>query len=461
MQAMAMAAATACADSPAAPVHDAAPAMVASHVTPNPFNVLSATVAATVRGADSVAVRISATDGALEPDILTPFVRVQGDSVVVPILGLEAGTSYSLRAVAVGGGRTTTGPSLSLRTDALPDDLPSFVAGGPDPSPGYVVFVAGTYGLVIDNSGRVVWYRSFPDGPGLNFIALASGHYAARPATPAPDDVEPWIVMDPLGRVVRTVTCGLGLRPRVHELVAAADGSFWLLCDDTRTMDLTSTGGVANARVTGTAVHHVSADGSLLFAWTPFDHFDITDLDPIERTRANVNWTHANALDFDADGHVIVSFRNLGEITKIDRATGAIRWRMGGKRNQFTFLDTPLPAFSGQHSARLSAPNTLLLLDNLGDPLESRAERYVMDEAAHTARLVNAFVSPLRALTLIGGSAQLVSGDRTLVSFGTAGRVEEYDAAGRVVWQIAGNPGYVFRAQRIASLYAPGVGTSR
>ena len=39
-----------------------------------------------------------------------------------------------------------------------------------------------------------------------------------------------------------------------------------------------------------------------------------------------------------------------------------------------------------------------------------------------------------------------------LVSFGTAGRVEEHDAAGRVAWRIEGSAGYVFRAQRIRSL---------
>jgi len=47
------------------------------------------------------------------------------------------------------------------------------------------------------------------------------------------------------------------------------------------------------------------------------------------------------------------------------------------------------------------------------------------------------------------------------VSFGTAGRVEEYDSEGRVVWQIDGNPGYVFRAQRIRSLYNPGTDLTR
>ena len=50
---------------------------------------------------------------------------------------------------------------------------------------------------------------------------------------------------------------------------------------------------------------------------------------------------------------------------------------------------------------------------------------------------------------------------RTLVSFGTAGRVEEYDATGNVVWRIEASPGYVFRAQRMKSLYQPGVGLPR
>jgi hypothetical protein len=84
-----------------------------------------------------------------------------------------------------------------------------------------------------------------------------------------------------------------------------------------------------------------------------------------------------------------------------------------------------------------------------------------MDEAARTARLAHSYSSIPGVVTQIGGSVQNLSAGRTLVSFGTAGRVEEYDAAGRVMWAIAGNAGYVFRAQRIRSLYAPGVGSAR
>jgi hypothetical protein len=226
-------------------------------------------------------------------------------------------------------------------------------------------------------------------------------------------------------------------------------------------MDLTGVGGVAGARVTGTAVQHVSAAGKVLFQWSPFDHFGITDGEPANRSGQNVNWTHGNALDLDVDGNLLVSFRNLSEITKIDVVSGAIIWRMGGRRNQFTFADSSSRIFSGQHSARVNSFGELAILDNMGTPGESRAEQYIVDGAAHTARLVHYYASTPGVVTAIGGSVQPLAGGRTLVSFGTAGRVEEYDADGHVMWRIEGDAGYVFRAQRILSLYRPGVGTSR
>jgi hypothetical protein len=232
------------------------------------------------------------------------------------------------------------------------------------------------------------------------------------------------------------------------------------MCDETRTMDLRADGGVPNARVTGTVVQHIGRDGALAFQWSAFDHFAITDIEPAGRASAAVNWTHGNALDLDADGGLLVSFRSLAEITKIDTTTGAVIWRLGGRANQFTFSGTTVPAFVRQHGARVMA-GELLLLDNLGDPTRSVAERYVLDERSRTARLVRSFTAVPEVVTPIGGSVQSLAGGRTLVSFGIAGRVEEYDITGRVVWRILGNPGYIFRAQRIRSLYAPGEGTPR
>jgi hypothetical protein len=451
----------ACGNEPVGITRPAPPAFASATVAPNAHNVLSAVLSVRVLRADSVAVRFRLDDAPAANDSVTPAVPVTGESAMAPVLGLLAARHYVVRPVAYGEGGIVVGNPLDLTTGPLPSDLPRYLASGPDPSPGYVVFAAGRYGVVIDNTGRVVWYRHFPNGPGLNFMAQPTGRYVLRPPTPEAGDVEPWVELDPLGNITRTLGCAFGLQPRLHDIMLERDGSYRILCDEIRTMDLTASGGVADARVSGTVVQHIGAAGDVLFQWSPFDHFEITDLDLRERTGATVNWTHGNAIDVDTDGNLLVSFRSLGEITKIDARTGAVIWRLGGRRNQFAFFDTPTPAFSRQHGVRAYAPGTLVLLDNVGDPAESRAERYLLDASARTARLVHSYGSAPRVVTEIGGSVQTLAEGRTLVSFGTAGRVEEYDSAGRLTWRIDGNPGYVFRAQRIRSLYAPGAGTSR
>src|SRR5256712_2744628 len=155
------------------------------------------------------------------------------------------------------------------------------------------------------------------------------------------------------------------------------------MCADSGTMDLWGVGGVANAKVAGTVVQHVSGDGTLLFQWNPFDHFSIEDLPLADRTGPTVNWTHGNALDLDTDGNLVVSFRSLNEITKIDTRTGAVLWRMGRRKNKVTFLDTPLPAVPHQHGLRLTRPENLVFLDNFRDPPASRAERDSIGADAH------------------------------------------------------------------------------
>jgi len=451
----------ACSDEPSRLGARTVPAIDAAAVAANPTNVLSAVVSVRARNTDSVVVRFHLAGTAAAVDSASAAVATSAGSAEVPVLGLLPDSRYVMRVIAYGEDTSAAGDSLEFATNPLPSDLPVYTAQGSDPSPGYVVFAAGAYGLAIDNTGRVVWYHHFPNGLGLNFEVQPTGHYFARPPTPAVGDIEPWLELDPLGNEVRTFGCGGGLQARFHDLIAEADGGYWIMCDETRSMDLSALGGVATAQVMGTVVQHVSATGALLFQWSPFDHFDITDLDPASRTGASVNWTHGNALDLDADGNLLVSFRSLSEITKIDTKTGAVLWRMGGRRNEFTFQDAPTPAFAFQHGLRLTGPGRLLLLDNMGDPAGSWAERYVYDEALHTARMIGSYGSDPPVTASLGGSTQDLPGVRTLVSYGPAGRVEEYDAAGQVVWRIEGNPGYVFRAQRITSLYHPGVGQPR
>ena len=420
-------------------------------------NVLSAVVTVQARFADSAFVRFGTLEsGGL--DSVSPAVRMIDGSATIPVLGLLAGTAYALRVTAGGAGGTTQSEVLHLTTDVLPSDLPQYTAGGTDPSPGYVVFAAAGYGLAIDNSGRVVWYVRLADPATLNFEPQPTGRYYTRPTTPTTPI--PWLELDPLGNVTRSLGCARGLVPRFHDLIARPDGSYWIMCDETRVMDLSAEGGVTEARVTGTVVQHIGADQSVLFEWSPFDHFSIEDLEPADRSGASVNWTHGNAIDLDADDNLLISFRSLSEVTLIDTRTGAVRWRMGGRANQFTFTNA-MPPFEHQHGVRTAGRGQIMLLDNLGEPGSSRGERYAVNEEARMVALEASAIAAPATVAQLGGTTQQLPGGRVLVAFGNGGRVQEFDAAGTIVWEIHGDPGYVFRAQRIRSLYDPGSGFPR
>lgn len=434
------------------------PEILFSDVAANPNNVLSLVVSLNARHADSVAVQygISGSSALIGR---TPAQALQSDSLTLAVLGLRPETRYDLQVVAYGGGKTIVGSTMTRTTGALPADLPVYHANGSAPTPGYVVFAADPYGIVIDNAGSVVWYRRFPNGPGLNF-QVQSGRYLTRPPPSDPTVTANWLELDALGNVVRTLGCAGDLQPRFHDLLLETDGSYWIMCDETRAMDLTGYGGVAGARVTGTVIQHVSASKTLLLQWSPFDHFAITDLQASDRVGAFVNWTHGNALAFAADGNLLVSFRSLNEITKIDVRTAATMWRMGGARSDFTFNGSPTPPFARQHGLRAVATNQFVILDNSGDPTASSGKRYTFDEQARTAHITASYASSPGVIAQLGGNVQDLPGGHTLVSFGNGGRVEEYDANGTVVWRL-NDPGYVFRAQRIQSLYQPGVGLPR
>ena len=436
-----------------------APVVLRASASTDSTNVLRAFVSAGVHGADSVVVRFGV---GISLDAATPALVPDADTVLAPVLGLEPARAYSAQLVAYSACGTTTSDRLTFTTGALPADLPVYTAEGPAPAPGFVVFAAGRYGIVVDNTGRVVWYHRFADGPGLNFQAQPDGRYAARPPTAA-NVPGVFVEIDPSGRVARTLGCARGLQARMHDMIAQPDGSYWLICDETRTLDLSAQGGSATARVLGGGVQHLSAAGDVLFDWSPFDHLavQLSILDPVDRDAAVVNWTHTNSLDLDAGGNLLLSFRNLNEVATIDTRTGDVLWRLGGTYNQFTVENGDTPPFLHQHGVRAIGVNGVQLLDNLGDASGSRAERYEIDDLDRIASLRVAYRSAAGLVAQIGGSTQTLAGGHTLVSYGNGNGVEEYDLSGSVAWRLTGKTGYIFRAQRIRSLYAPGVGDPR
>ena len=79
---------------------------------------------------------------------------------------------------------------------------------------------------------------------------------------------------------------------------------------------------------------------------------------------------HFNSIQLTPDGDYLVSARHTSALYKIDGATGAIVWRLGGKRSDFKL--GPGARFNLQHDARMLDDGTVSLFDNVTEDVKEK-----------------------------------------------------------------------------------------
>ena len=234
-----------------------------------------------------------------------------------------------------------------------------------------------------------------------------------------------WMVMDSLKNIVDSVYCVNGYVADPHDFLALENGHYIMFAYDLQpyAMDTVVEGGDPEAIVEGLVIQEVDADHNLVFEWKSWDHFHITDNQYLPLNLPTLTFIHANAIDVDDDGHLLLSSRNLDEITKINRTTGEIIWRWGGTQSDIAFVnDYP---FTYQHSISSLGDNRYLLFDNgnyssvyTGVENVSRAVEYELDPINMTATKVWEFVHPDSLYCPTQSSAQRLPNGNTLIDFG-------------------------------------------
>ena len=441
-------------------------------VISNPTNVLAASVSVVAEHADSARLLFGAPGEA--PDS-TPSVPLSGGAGVVPVLGLRSGVGYRGVVEVSGAAGRVHSDSVSFAGGELPELLRhvAVITAGAGSSGLTLTAVplGGTrlFALAFDSAGAMRWYREFDNPVATGELKQqANGNFtlyigASTGSQPVPGH---YVEFSPTGDSLRTLAAPAPLFTDNHELVitgSGADERIHLFGYDRRLADLSAIGGPAAAQLSGHTVLRLAPDGSTEFAWSGWDHLRVRDWteppppDPVSTEQPDFD--HPNSLAFDLDGNYIVSWRNQGEVTKIDARSGEFLWRLGGANNQFTFVDDPLRGFSAQHDAHILPDGHLLLYDNgtRHQPQETRVVEYALNLAAHTARLVWEFRHTPPIYTPYVGSVQRLTSGNTAIGYGTAGHVTEVRPDGGVAWEadmrVDGQPAFVYRLVRLASLY--------
>jgi Arylsulfotransferase (ASST)/Transmembrane protein 131-like N-terminal len=316
---------------------------------------------------------------------------------------------------------------VAVAIDTLPASYPPIVViRSNNPEPGHLFMtpnppgqpVAGNL-VIMDNLGQPLFYRRMPnrttdlnkhDNGRLSFFHDATFRY---------------YLLDARYTVVDSFETGNGYLTDNHELQLMPNGHALMMAYDDQPvrMDSVIAGGNPNAIVTGLIIQEVDAAKNVVFQWRSWDHMNILDVNSCVEDvySANIDYVHGNSIELDNDGHLLISSRHLNEITKINRQTGAIMWRLGRNalRNQFTFVNDPR-GFSHQHDARRLPNGRLSIFDNGNclDTLYSRALEYQLDEVNNVATLVWQYRDAPDTYGRATGSLQRRAGGGTLIDWG-------------------------------------------
>jgi len=190
---------------------------------------------------------------------------------------------------------------------------------------------------------------------------------------------------------------------------------------DTTDVSYIISGGNPNAAIIHFSIYEIdTAKNEVVHQWNSKDHFSITETgDHIDLRSKSLDYIHLNSIQYIPEERAILtSSRDMSEITKIKWPEGNIIWRLGGKCNEFNFVNDPY-GFSGQHQARMHK-DTLILFNNstFSPHKQSSVAIYLIDEKSSTARLLNRHYGNDVNFTKRRGGVTLLENGNYLVSWG-------------------------------------------
>jgi hypothetical protein len=292
------------------------------------------------------------------------------------------------------------------------------------------------YLLILDNQGDPVFYkRLYPQLLSIDFKRQPTGHLTYfRHAERG------FVVRDNTYTLVDLVQAGNGYQADHHDFVMTEDGRFLLMIYDYQTIDMSAIvpGGHPQALVVGLVIQELDAAHNVIFEWRSWDHISILDTNQ-NVLAEHIDYVHGNSLAYDTDGHILISSRHLDEVTKINRNTGEITWRLGGKASSFTFTNDP--GFRFQHDARRLPDGHLTVYDNRTglSPRYSRGVEYALDEVAMTATLVREVRNTPDTYGGYLGNMQALSNGNMVVGWGSSSIpvMTEFAPDGRKLFELS------------------------
>lgn len=319
-----------------------------------------------------------------------------------------------------------------------------------DGTPGYLLAAPGSGGaqsgpMIFAEDGALVWFKALPAGEqaadfrtqdfhGKNDLTWWEGSTNSLGYGRGQD-----VIVNANYRPVSLIRAGNGLAADEHRFIVGSEGTAWLLAYSPVRSDLGALGGSSE----GTAIDGVIQEidihtGMVMWEWHSLGHISPSEsyLPAPAGAGTPYDYLHLDSLDLDSHGNLLISARNTSALYAIDGRTGAVLWRLGGRRSSFR-LGAGV-SFANPEDATFQPGHEIGLIDGGGTPGVGgtpRGEVIKLDEGASSTSLALGLPRPSGAASGAGADdLQALPGGGWLTGWGTGGELTEFNSRGTIVY---------------------------
>jgi hypothetical protein len=238
-------------------------------------------------------------------------------------------------------------------------------------------------------------------------------------------------------RLVARIRAGNGYRADLHILRVTPQGQAWIDAFAPIRANLSREGGSREGVLSDSVIQEVDVrTGLVMWEWHAIGHIPLGESNtPPSRGSYPWDYVHVNSADLGPDSDLLLSARNTWALYDVDLHSGAVRWRLGGRRSSFSLA--PGARFYWQHDGEFQGERLISIFDNGSDPpkeSQSRALLLRLDPTRLSASVAAQFANPTTTLLSASqGNALRLSGGNWLVGYGELPNFTEFDPAGNVV----------------------------
>ena len=351
-------------------------------------------------------------------------------------------------------GRVPNVRSFRSRPDLHPPTI-DIVTQAHHTAPGYI-FVAPKEGLgqngplILDNSGEPVWFRPLQSWTG-RAMDFKVQRYRGEPVLTFFEGVRKggyglgeYVILDSSYHEIRRVRAGNGYQGDHHEFLITPEDTALITIFNPVPADLSSVGGPADGEVLDGVVQEIDLETEeVIFEWHSLQHVGLDESYrkppkdsrwPFDflHTGKPFDYFHINSIDVDHDSNLLISARWTFTIYKIDRRSGEVLWRLGGKNSDFQL--GPGTKTRYQHDARRQPDGTISVFDNGGVNIDKQSYGLVLDTSDMSATLVRDYTHPDKWRAASQGNMQVLPNGNVFIGWGSESVFSEFGRDGELLF---------------------------